>query len=146
MTNPIDLSKLKPTADSLLEQAVQNRHIPGVVAAASSSQGTVYEAAFGERALGQGVAMTPDTVFWLASMTKPIVGAAAMQLVEQGKLTLHEPAAKFLPELADVKLLTGWDSNGQPVVRAPKAQITLRQLLTHTAGFTSDIWTADSAR
>jgi CubicO group peptidase (beta-lactamase class C family) len=79
-------------------------------------------------------------------MTKPIVGAAAMQLVEQGKLTLDEPAAKFLPELADVKLLTGWDSSGQPLLQAPKTQITLRQLLTHTAGFTSDIWNMDSAR
>lgn len=146
MICPIDISKLKPAADTLLKQAVQAGHVPGVVAAASSSEGTIYEAAFGERALGQGVAMTPDTVFWLASMTKPIVGAAAMQLVEQGKLTLDEPAAKFLPELADVKLLTGWDSTGQPVVRAPQAQITLRQLLTHTAGFTSDIWNVDSAR
>jgi CubicO group peptidase (beta-lactamase class C family) len=142
----IDISKLKPNADHLLEQAVLAGHVPGVVAAASSSEGTVYEAAFGERALGRGVAMTPDTVFWLASMTKPIVGAAAMQLVEQGKLTLDEPAAKFLPELADVKLLTGWDSSGQPLLQAPKAQITLRQLLTHTAGFTSDIWNMDSAR
>ena len=142
----IDISKLNPNADHLLQQAVQAGHVPGVVAAASSSQGTVYEAAFGERALGRGVAMTPDTVFWLASMTKPIVGAAAMQLVEQGKLTLDEPAAKFLPELAGVKLLTGWDSSGQPLLQAPKAQITLRQLLTHTAGFTSDIWNVDSAR
>ena len=142
----IDISKLKPNADHLLQQAVLAGHVPGVVAAASSSEGTVYEAAFGERALGRGVAMTPDTVFWLASMTKPIVGAAAMQLVEQGKLTLDEPAAKFLPELADVKLLTGWDSSGQPLLQAPKAQITLRQLLTHTAGFTSDIWNIDSAR
>ncbi len=146
MTCSIDISKLKPTSDRLLQQAVQAGHVPGVVAAASSSQGTVYEAAFGERALGRGVAMTPDTVFWLASMTKPIVGAAAMQLVEQGKLTLDEPAAKFLPELAGVKLLTGWDSSGQPLLQAPKAQITLRQLLTHTAGFTSDIWNVDSAR
>ena len=142
----IDISKLKPNADHLLQQAVQAGHVPGVVVAASSSEGTVYEAAFGERALGRGVAMTPDTVFWLASMTKPIVGAAAMQLVEQGKLTLDEPAAKFLPELAGVKLLTGWDSSGQPLLQAPKAQITLRQLLTHTAGFTSDIWNVDSAR
>jgi len=142
----IDISKLKPNADHLLQQAVLAGHVPGVVAAASSSEGTVYEAAFGERALGRGVAMTPDTVFWLASMTKPIVGAAAMQLVEQGKLTLDEPAAKFLPELAGVKLLTGWDSSGQPLLQAPKAQITLRQLLTHTAGFTSDIWNVDSAR
>lgn len=146
MNSPIDLSKLKSNADNLLQHAVQVGRIPGVVAAASTSQGTIYEAAYGERALGRGVAMTPDTVFWLASMTKPIVGAAAMQLVEQGKLTLDEPAAKFLPELADVKLLAGWDTSGQPVMQAPKTQITLRQLLTHTAGFTSDIWNVDSAR
>ncbi len=146
MTNTLTTSKLKQTADTVLLNAVQAGHIPGVVASVSSGNDTLYEAAFGERALGQGVAMTPDTVFWLASMTKPIVGAAAMQLVEQGKLTLDEPAAKILPELAEVKLLTGWDAAGKPLLRAPKTQITLRQLLTHTAGFTSDIWNADSAR
>ena len=146
MTNTLNTPKLKQTADTLLLNAVQAGHIPGVVASVSSGNDTLYEAAFGERALGQGVAMTPDTVFWLASMTKPIVGAAAMQLVEQGKLTLDEPAAKILPELAEVKLLTGWDAAGKPLLRTPKTQITLRQLLTHTAGFTSDIWNADSAR
>ncbi|PHY05362.1 MAG: 1,4-butanediol diacrylate esterase [Alcaligenaceae bacterium] len=146
MTNILNTSKLKQTADTVLLNAVQVGHIPGVVASVSSGNDTLYEAAFGERALGQGVAMTPDTVFWLASMTKPIVGAAAMQLVEQGKLTLDEPAAKILPELAEVKLLTGWDAAGKPLLRSPTTQITLRQLLTHTAGFTSDIWNADSAR
>ena len=146
MTKTLNTSKLKQTADTVLLNAVQAGHIPGVVASVSSGNDTLYEAAFGERALGQGVAMTPDTVFWLASMTKPIVGAAAMQLVEQGKLTLDEPAAKILPELAEVKLLTGWDAAGKPLLRAPTTQITLRQLLTHTAGFTSDIWNADSAR
>lgn len=146
MPNTLNTSKLKQTADAVLQTAVQAGHIPGVVASVSSGNGTLYEAAFGERALGQGVAMTSDTVFWLASMTKPIVGAAAMQLVEQGKLTLDEPAAKILPELAEVKLLTGWDAAGKPLLRAPTTQITLRQLLTHTAGFTSDIWNADSAR
>ena len=146
MTKTLNTSKLKQTADTVLLNAVQAGHIPGVVASVSSGNDTLYEAAFGERALGQGVAMTPDTVFWLASMTKPIVGAAAMQLVEQGKLTLDEPAAKILPELAEVKLLTGWDAAGKHLLRAPKTQITLRQLLTHTAGFTSDLWTADSAR
>ena len=146
MTHPLNISALKPSADALLKQAVSAGHLPGVVAAASSADETVYEAAYGERKLGQGVAMTPDTVFWLASMTKPIVGAAAMQLVEQGKLKLDEPAARVLPELAEVKLLTGWDAQGQPLLRAPKTQLTLRQLLTHTAGFTSDIWNIDSAR
>ena len=146
MTNTLNTPKLKQTADTLLLNAIQAGHIPGVVASVSSGNDTLYEGAFGERALGQGVAMTPDTVFWLASMTKPIVGAAAMQLVEQDKLTLDEPAAKILPELAEVKLLTGWDAAGKPLLRAPKTQITLRQLLTHTAGFTSDIWNADSAR
>jgi CubicO group peptidase (beta-lactamase class C family) len=90
--------------------------------------------------------MGADTVMWIASMTKPVVGAAAMQLVEQGKLSLDAPAAKVLPELGTFKVLDGWEADGKPRLRAPKTEITLRNLLTHTAGFTYDIWNPETAR
>ena len=133
-------------ADDLLRSAVAAGDVPGVVAALTTSEGTIYEAAYGVRTQGLAAAMRQDTVMWLASMTKPLVGAAAMQLVEQGRLGLDEPAAKVLPELGDVRVLEGWDANGQPRTRAPKSAITLRRLLTHTAGFTYDTWNADMAR
>ena len=89
--------------------------------------------------------MTPDTVVWIASMTKALTATAAMQLVEQGKLDLDSPATRWVPDLAGSEVLVGWDENGQPRTRAPKRAITLRHLLTHTAGFAYEIWNSDCA-
>jgi methyl acetate hydrolase len=139
-------SALRNDADALLRRGVQSGEIPGVVAAVTDRAETFYEASFGERVLGQGVAMTPDTVVWIASMTKPVVGTAAMQLVEQGKMELDAPAAKIIPELATFQVIDGWDANGQVRTRPAKRQMTLRHLLTHTSGFVYDIWNADMAR
>ena len=90
--------------------------------------------------------MTPDTVVWIASMTKAVTSAGAMQLVEQGKLDLDAPAAKVVPEIGAAQVLEGFDANGQPRTRAPKRPITLRHLLTHTAGFGYDMWNTDVGR
>jgi methyl acetate hydrolase len=133
-------------ATALLRAAAETGDVPGVIAIAATRDRTIYEGAFGQRVLGQNVAMTTDTVVWIASMTKAITGAAAMQLVEQGKLELDSPASRWVPELAEVQVLEGWDANGQPRTRAPKRPITLRHLLTHTAGFSYDLWNADIER
>lgn len=137
---------LRSNANSLLSEGVQSGDIPGVAAAVTTPPDTIYEAAFGQRVLGQGPAMTLDTVMWIASMTRPIVGTAAMQLVEQGKLELNAPAAKVIPELGRFQVLTGFDGNGQAITRPPKRAMTLRHLLTHTSGFVYDIWNADMNR
>jgi CubicO group peptidase (beta-lactamase class C family) len=79
--------------------------------------------------------MTADTIFWLASMTKAITSAAAMQLVEQGRLALDEPIRKVLPELAAPQVLEGFSAGGEPRMRPAARAITLRQLLAHTSGF-----------
>jgi methyl acetate hydrolase len=83
--------------------------------------------------------MTTDSVFWIASMTKAITTVAAMQLVEQGKLALDAPIGKLLPDLAAPQVLEGFDANGEPKLRPAKSAITLRQLMTHTAGFCYDM-------
>lgn len=137
---------LKTEADALLQRAVEAGDVPGVVAGATDRNGTIYENGFGVRVLGEPAEMTPDTVVWIASMTKALVGTAAMQLVEQGKLALETPAGDVVPELAEVVVLEGFDANGQPRTRAPKRPITLKHLLTHTAGFTYEFWNADVVR
>ena len=137
---------LREEADSLLKKATDAGDVPGVVAMATNRDGTLYEGAFGKRILGQSAAMTNDTVVWIASMTKALTGTVAMQLVEQGKLDLSSPASEWVPELAAVQVLEGFDAAGKPRTRKPKQSITLRHLLTHTAGFSYEIWSADIQR
>ncbi len=141
-----DLMSIKTNADALLRTAVESGAVPGVVAVATDRDNTIYEGGFGKRALGGSAEMTPDTVVWLASMTKALTGAAAMQLVEQGKLTLDTPASAVLPALGEVVVLEGYDADGQPRTRAAKRAITLRHLLTHTSGFSYEFWSADIYR
>jgi CubicO group peptidase (beta-lactamase class C family) len=81
-----------------------------------------------------------DALFNIASMTKAITSAAAMQLVEQGKLGLFEPVARHLPQLANLEVLEGFDSAGKPLLRPARNEINLRHLLTHTSGLCYDIW------
>ncbi len=135
-----------PQIDRVLQQAVERGDVPGVVAMAATRDGPVYAGAFGRRALPDGAAMTVDTVFWIASMTKAITTAAAMQLVEQKKLALDRPIAEVLPELAAPQVLEGFDAAGEPRLRPARRPVTLRHLITHTAGFVYDIWNADMGR
>jgi CubicO group peptidase (beta-lactamase class C family) len=90
--------------------------------------------------------MTPDTVFRIASMTKAVTSVAAMQLVEQGKLRLDEPVPDIDPALGAPQVLEGFDASGTPRLRAARRPITLKHLLTHTAGFSYEQWDANTAR
>ena len=129
--------------DQILSRAADARDVPGVVAMVATDKDVLYEGAFGKRELGKDAAMTPDTVVWIASMTKAMTASAAMQLVERGKLKLDTPAAEVVPELSKARVLEGFDAAGKPKTRAPSRPITLRHLLTHTAGFAYEIWSAD---
>jgi len=135
-----------PQVDRVLQTAIDRGEIPGVVAMVATRDGPVYQGAFGRRTLPDGPAMTADSVFWIASMTKAITSAAAMQLVEQGKLSLDEPIAEVLPELAAPQVLEGFDASGEPRLRPATRPITLQHLITHTAGFVYDIWSPEMGR
>ena len=135
----------KSEIDQLLRQKCDAKEIPGVVAVAATGSETIYQGAFGKRDLGKDDAMTADSVFWIASMTKAVTTAAGMQLVEQGKLSLDEPIGKLLPDLASPQVLEGFDASGNPKLRPAKGAITLRQLMTHTAGFVYELWSGDKA-
>jgi CubicO group peptidase (beta-lactamase class C family) len=130
--------------DRVLADAVARGDVPGVVAMAADRRGVVYQGAFGVADAGSGRPMAVDTIFRIASMTKPVTSLALMQLVEQGAISLDDPADKYLPQLANLKVFETFDTKTgaytlRPVKRAP----TIRQLLTHTAGlgysFTSPI-------
>jgi methyl acetate hydrolase len=130
----------KTEIDRLLAGMTEAGEIPGAVAIAATGSELIYEGAFGKRDLAKDAPMTLDSVFWIASMTKAITCAGAMQLVEQGKLSLDGPIGKLLPDLASPQVLDGFDANGDPILRPAKTEITLRHLMTHTAGFCYDMW------
>jgi methyl acetate hydrolase len=132
--------------DQLLRQKADGGEIPGVVAVAATGNDIIYQGAFGKRNLSTDDAMTPDSVFWIASMTKAITTAGAMQLVEQGKLSLDAPIGSLLPDLASPQVLEGFDPSGEPILRPARKAITLRHLMTHTAGFCYDLWNGDMVK
>ncbi|MHC4040694.1 serine hydrolase domain-containing protein [Bradyrhizobium sp. 23AC] len=136
----------KAEIDEILRQKSDAKEIPGVVAIAASGNDVLYQGAFGKRDLSKSDAMTVDSVFWIASMTKAVTSAGAMQLVEQGKLSLDTPIGEVLPDLAKPQVLEGFDANGEPKLRPAKGAITLRHLMTHTAGFAYNVWNGDCAQ
>jgi methyl acetate hydrolase len=132
--------------DTVLREAVDRGEVPGVVAIAATPEAVIYEGAFGRRSLAEAARMDMRTVFRIASMTKAITAAAAMQLVEEGKLALDQPAGEVVPGLAAPRVLEGFDAAGRPLLRPARSAVTLRNLLTHTSGFGYDIWNADLLR
>jgi methyl acetate hydrolase len=133
--------------DQTLRASLQQHKIPACVAMAATSTQTTYSGAFGKRDSKSGVDVNADSLFVIASMTKPVTSVAAMQLVEQGKLKLDEPASTYIKELGGLQVLHGFDaSSGKPILQPATKPVTLRTLLTHTSGFCYDTWFADMLR
>jgi CubicO group peptidase (beta-lactamase class C family) len=125
--------------DGALRDGVAKRGIPAAVGMAASGTKVLYSGAFGTRD-SSGVPVRADSIFQIASMTKAVTTVAAMQLVEQGKVSLDEPVAKHLPKLANLEVFEGFDGEGKARLRPARMAVTLRHLLTHTSGFCYDTW------
>jgi CubicO group peptidase (beta-lactamase class C family) len=129
-----------------LQAAVASGAVPGAVALLVDRNGVTFETAAGVRSLGEPAAMTPDTVFWIASMTKAVTSVAALKMVEEGRLDLDADLSPLIPEFADLQVLEGFDEDGTPRLRPARRAVTLRQLLTHTSGFGYAFMSQDLAR
>src|SRR4051812_1821947 len=131
--------------DAVLRAAVERQDVPGVVALVTNRDRVLYQGAFGVADVATGRPLATDALFRIASMTKPVTSVALMQLIEQGRISLDDPAEKYLPELAGVKVLESFDpATGAYQVRPPSKPPTVRHFLTHTSGlaypFTSETW------
>ena len=121
--DPAKLATIKPAMEALIKE----KRAAGVVTLVVKDGRVVHFDAAGLANVETGRVMTTDAMFWIASMTKNITATAVMILVDEGKLSLDEPASKWVPELGAAKL-----ANGQPLARP----VTLRDLLSHTSGLT----------
>jgi methyl acetate hydrolase len=118
-----------------LQVAVDRGDVPGVVAIAADRNRIIYSGAFGLRDVAHRQPVTVDTIFRIASMTKPITSAALMQLVEQGRVALNDPADKYLPAFRDLQAFDSFSSaTGAYTVHPAARRPTVRELLTHTSG------------
>ena len=145
ITNTKAGTNTKAIGDAL-RVGLERRGIPCVTAVVAKQDAITYKGAFGKRDSESGVDVKPNSIFAIASMTKALTSTAALQLVEQGKLNLHEPVSKHLPQLANIQVLSGYNSEGKAVLRPPRTPITLKHLLTHTSGFCYDNWSDEMVK
>ncbi|MBP7242352.1 serine hydrolase [Amaricoccus sp.] len=140
------MTDLKSACDAVLDGVTRGSpRVPGVVAMLTDRDRTIWGGAAGERTLG-GAAMTEDTVFAVFSTTKAITGATALQCVEEGLLDLDAPAREYAPAIGRLQVLDGFEADGAPRLRAPKSDVTTRQLMLHVGGFGYDFFNENYAR
>jgi methyl acetate hydrolase len=121
--------------DAVLRRAVERKEVAGVVAVAADARGVTYQGAFGMADITERRPLKLDSLFRIASMTKAITSVAAMQLIEQGRLALDDPAEKYLPQLAKLLVFQDFDgATGTYKLRPATKPITVSQLFTHTSG------------
>jgi CubicO group peptidase (beta-lactamase class C family) len=117
-----------------LSAAAAAGSLAGFVAMASGEGGDEYLGAFGARGATSPTPMTPDTLFWIASFTKLVTSVVALQMIEEGSLSLDQPVAGVVPDFADLPILEGFDGDGAPRLRRASDRPTVRHLFTHTSG------------
>ncbi len=138
-------SRLKPT----FEAAAKDKKVPGVAAIALDKSGEVlFKGAYGTTNLDDPSApsLTSTTPIIIWSCTKLVTSVAALQLIEQGKLSLDDPVSKYVPRIKQIQVLDGFKEDGEPNFRAPKTKATILNLMTHTAGFSYDFFDADTLK
>jgi len=129
------LARIGPVINAHIEK----NHLPGMVVAVARKGRLVYYEAFGWRDKQNNVRMTTDTIFSLASMTKPMAAVGAMSLYEEGRLLIGDPVGRHIPELAKMEVgVVKTGADGKPVIeRVPaKRQMVVQDLMRHTAGLT----------
>ncbi|MGD0127451.1 MAG: serine hydrolase domain-containing protein [Terriglobia bacterium] len=121
---------------AVMEQEVDEKQLAGIVTILARHGKVVEERTYGKKDIASGAPMTRDTIFRIFSMTKPVTGVAMMILYEQGKWYPLDPVSKYIPEFAHLKVFKGVDESGKMILEDPVHPPTMRELMTHTAGFT----------
>jgi len=121
--------------DAAMAQPVSDGRVVGLQYLLARHGQIVATNTYGKMSLASGQLMQGNAIFRIFSMTKPITGVAMMILFEEGKWRLDDPVTKFLPELKDLKVWKGVDAQGKPILEPVKRPPTMRELMSHTAGF-----------
>ena len=143
----MDMNPVKPESEgfsserlerlhAFIQQEVDQKQLAGAITLLARHGKVVDYRTYGTRDMATGAAMTKDTIFRDYSMTKPVTGVAMMMLYEQGKWLPSDPISKFIPEFANLRVFNGFDATGKMKLADPVHPPTMRELMTHSAGFT----------
>lgn len=124
---------------------VTDGQVRGIAARLIVDGEVVSDLTAGIRRASDGAPIEKDTIYRIYSMSKPITGVAMMMLYEEGAFTLDDPITKFVPEFAGLRVMTGVDADGVPILEDPARLVTLRDVMTHTAGFAYGLSGSDPA-
>ncbi|WWC66068.1 uncharacterized protein I303_108690 [Kwoniella dejecticola CBS 10117] len=140
MPTPTVSSSGKQSLDKLLKETVERRHVPGIFYGATTAKEEIYFNQYGEKVFGDASSgqIDADTTTECFSQTKLITCIAALQLIDQKLISLDssEDIEKYLPEISELKVLKGYDGDDKAILEDPKHKVTLRMLMSHSAGFT----------
>ncbi len=125
------LAKLDATMKSLVDKGA----VPGVVIYVARHGKVAHQSIYGKADLASGASLKADTLYRMYSQTKPVTGVAMMILFEEGRWKLDEPVTKYVPEFKNLKVYKGIDAKGQPILEPVARSPTMREIMTHTAGF-----------
>jgi len=120
---------------TFIQSVVDKKELSGAVTILARHGKIVDYRTYGVQDFSSGVPMSKETIFRDYSMTKPVTGVAMLILYEEGKWLPSDPISKFIPEFANLKVFAGLDSTGKMILVAPDHPPTMRELMTHTAGF-----------
>ncbi|MFN3582881.1 serine hydrolase domain-containing protein [Phenylobacterium sp.] len=121
--------------DAYMAKVVADGRVAGMTTLLARHGKVVAFRTYGQQSLATGKPMTEDTIFRIYSMTKPITGVAMMILFEEGRWRLDDPVTRYVPEFKTLKVMTGVDGNGKPILEDMKRPPTMREIMSHTAGF-----------
>ena len=121
--------------DAAMQQMVDDGKLAGIVTMLARNGQTAFVDAVGVQSVGDETPMSADSIFLIYSMTKPITGLAMMMLYEEGKWRLNDPVSQYIPEFASLKVHGGEQADGSPMLVDAERSMTMRDLMTHTAGF-----------
>jgi CubicO group peptidase (beta-lactamase class C family) len=119
-----------------MQREVDQKQLAGIVTVLARHGKVVEERTYGKKDIASGAPMAKDTIFRIFSMTKPVTGVAMMILYEEGKWHPSDPVSQYIPEFAHLKVFKGVDQDGKMILEDPVHPPTMRELMTHTAGFT----------
>ncbi|WP_411289181.1 serine hydrolase domain-containing protein [Phenylobacterium sp.] len=121
--------------DAYMAKVVADGRVAGMTTLLARHGKIVSYNTYGKKSLASGEPMTKDTIFRIYSMTKPITGVAMMILFEEGRWRLDDPVSRYIPEFKNLKVMTGLDAAGKPILVDAARPPTLREIMSHTAGF-----------